>query len=232
MESGDPDILPEYIGLTELGVVKDFEKGSVFLTAYNQRIKNVVNRVNSVYNDSIINRIYTNAGLATSWGAEAGSNFNLTSWWQFFAGANVYSYRIKGSLFKNAVAVNSSGVVYSVNANTTFKLPRGLQVQWAINYLSKRVTAQGEDSRFVNPSLSVKKSFLKGKLAATLQWQSMDLGIVGSNEQRITTRGKDFYTTTNYIQETDMFLLNLSYNLNQIGRKAKLPSSEFGEREF
>jgi ferric enterobactin receptor len=60
----------------------------------------------------------------------------------------------------------------------------------------------------------------------------MDLGIVGSNEQRITTRGKDFYTTTNYIQETDMFLLNLSYNLNQIGRKAKLPSSEFGEREF
>jgi ferric enterobactin receptor len=135
-------------------------------------------------------------------------------------------------LFKNAVAVNSSGVVYSVNANTTFKLPRGLQVQWAINYLSKRVTAQGEDSRFVNPSLSVKKSFLKGKLAATLQWQSMDLGIVGSNQQRITTRGKDFFTTTNYIQETDMFLLNLSYNLNQIGRKAKLPSSEFGEREF
>jgi ferric enterobactin receptor len=32
---------------------------------YNQRIKNVVNRVNSVYNDTIVNRIYTNAGLAT-----------------------------------------------------------------------------------------------------------------------------------------------------------------------
>jgi hypothetical protein len=78
----------------------------------------------------------------------------------------------------------------------------------------------------------VKKSFLKGKLAATLQWQNMDLGIVGSNQQRISTWGKDFYTTTNYIQETDIFLLNLSYNLNQLTRKAKLPASEFGDREF
>lgn len=68
LESGDPDILPEFIGQAEAGVVREFAKGSAFLTFYNQRIKNVVNRVNSVYNDTIVNRIYTNAGLATSWG--------------------------------------------------------------------------------------------------------------------------------------------------------------------
>lgn len=237
LESGDPDILPEFIGQVELGVVKEFEKGSAFLTLYNQRIKNVVNRVNSVYNDTIVNRIYTNAGLATSWGVEIGGNANLTKWWQLYAGANVYRYAIEGGLFRNAagvetVVVNTSSVVYSLNANTTFKIAPSLQVQWAISYLSKRVTAQGEDSRFVNPSLSVKKTFLKGKLAATLQWQNMDLGIVGANQQRISTWGRDFYTTTNYIQETDIFLINLSYNLNQLTRKAKLPASEFGEREF
>lgn len=237
LESGDPDILPEFIGMAEVGVVKEFEKGSAFATLYNQRIKNVVNRVNSVYNDTIINRIYTNAGLATSWGVEIGGNANLTKWWQLYAGANVYRYAIEGGLFKNAggvntVVVNTSSVVYSLNANTTFKIAPSLQVQWAISYLSKRVTAQGEDSRFVNPALSVKKSFLKGKLAATLQWQNMDLGIVGANQQRISTWGKDFFTTTNYIQETDIFLINLSYNLNQLTRKAKLPASEFGDREF
>jgi ferric enterobactin receptor len=96
----------------------------------------------------------------------------------------------------------------------------------------------------VNPSLAVKKTFLRGKLAATFQWQNMDLGIVGANQQRISTWGstrgstggstgdKGFYTTTNYIQETDVFLINLSYNLNQLIKKAKLPASEFGEREF
>lgn len=237
LESGDPDILPEFIGMAEVGVVKEFEKGSAFATLYNQRIKNVVNRVNSVYNDTIINRIYTNAGLATSWGVEIGGNANLTKWWQLYAGANVYRYAIEGGLFRNAagvntVVVNTSSIVYSLNANTTFKIAPSWQVQWAISYLSKRVTAQGEDSRFVNPALSVKKSFLKGKLAATLQWQNMDLGIVGANQQRISTWGKDFFTTTNYIQETDIFLINLSYNLNQLTRKAKLPASEFGDREF
>lgn len=232
LESGDPDILPEFIGQGEVGVVREFEKGSAFFTAYHQRIKNVVNRVNSVYNDSIINRIYTNAGLATSWGAEAGASVNLAKWWQLYAGTNAYLYKIRGGLFRNTVDVNNSGWVYSVNANTTLKLPLAWQVQMAVNYLSRRVTAQGEDSRFVNPSLSVKKTLLKGRLAATLQWQSLDLGLFGANAQRITTRGKDFFTTTNYIQETDMFLINLSYNLNQLNKKAKLPASEFGDREF
>lgn len=232
LESGDPDILPEFIGQAELGIVREFEKGSGFLTLYNQRIRNVVNRVNSVYNDTIINRIYTNAGLATSWGAEAGAQVNPTAWWQLYAGANVYRYKIEGSLFSNAVTVSTASIVYSVNTNMTFRVAPTFQIQWAMSYLSKRVTAQGEDSRFINPSLSFRKTFMKGKLAAALQWQSMDLGLLGANRQRITTWGKDFYTTTNYIQEGDMILINLSYNFNQLTKKARLPSSEFGEREF
>ncbi|MCE6991454.1 TonB-dependent receptor domain-containing protein [Dyadobacter sp. CY323] len=232
LESGDPDILPEFIDLSELGIVKDFKEGSVFATVYNQRIKNVVNRVNSVYNDTILNRIYTNAGLATSWGLEAGSTLNIAKWWQFYAGGNVYHYKIRGALFNNEVHVNTSSWIYAINANTTFKFAPTFQLQASLNYLSKRVTAQGEDSRFVTPHLSARKTFLKGKLAATLQWQNVDLGLIGSNKQRITTFGKDFFTTTNYIQETDIFLLNVSYNLNQTSKKARLPASEFGEREF
>jgi ferric enterobactin receptor len=232
LESGDPNILPELIDLTEIGIAKDFKKGNVFATLYNQRIKNVVNRVNSVYNDTIINRIYTNAGLATSWGLEAGATFNVTKWWQWYAGGNVYHYKIKGSLFDKNVNVNTSSVVYSINANTTFKVSRTFQLQWSVSYLSKRVTAQGEDSRFIVPSATAKKTFLKGRLAAALQWQNIDLGLLGTNRQRITTFGKDFFTTTNYIQETDIFQLNISYNLNQTSKKARLPTSEFGEKEF
>ncbi|GAB3925903.1 TonB-dependent receptor domain-containing protein [Larkinella terrae] len=232
LESGDPNILPEFIDLSELGVIKDFDKGNLFVTLYNQRIKNVVNRVNSVYNDTILNRIYTNAGLATSWGLEAGSSLNLNRLWQLYAGGNVYHYKIRGSLFNNSVNVQTASVVYSINANTTFRLSPSFQVQLALNYLSKRVTAQGEDSRFITPGASAKKTFWKSRLAATFQWQNIDLGLLGSNRQRITTWGRNFFTTTNYIQETDLFLLSLSYTLNQPSKKAKLPSSEFGEKEF
>ncbi|TLV04099.1 TonB-dependent receptor domain-containing protein [Dyadobacter luticola] len=232
LESGDPDILPEFVDLSEVGVVREFKSGSVFATFYNQRIKHVVNRVNSVYNDTIINRIYTNAGLAVSWGLEVGGNVNLTRRWQLYAGGNVYHYSIKGALFKGNVPVNSSSVVYNVNANSTFRFSPTLQIQGSVNYLSKRVTAQGEDSRFLIPALTARKTFWAGKLALSLQWQNINAGLLGSNKQRITTFGKDFFTTTNYIQETDIFLLNLTLNLNQLNKKSKLPTSEFGEREF
>ena len=95
------------------------------------------------------------------------------------------------------------------------------------------VTAQGEDSRFLSPNLSLKKTFLDNRLSATLQWTHMDLGLLPSNEQRISTwREGEFYTTTNYVNEVDVIMINLSYSLNNLANKAKFIKSEFGEKEF
>ncbi|MGV3509898.1 MAG: TonB-dependent receptor domain-containing protein, partial [Sphingobacteriaceae bacterium] len=232
LEQGDPRILPEFVSLSELGLIKQFKSGSFFATLYNQRITNVVNRVNSIYADTVLNRIYTNAGKATLWGIESGLNVKPAKWWTAYFGGNVYDYRIKGSLFNNAVAVNNSGVAYSINTNQTFQASRTWSIQFNLNYLSARPTAQGEDSRFISPNSSVKKSFMGGKLTASLLWQNMSLGLVNSNEQRISTWGSNFYTTTNYVHEKDVFVINLSYSLNQLAKKVKLPASEFGEREF
>jgi ferric enterobactin receptor len=232
LEQGDPNLLPEFINLSELGVIRSFGNGSIFATVYHQEIKNAVNRVNSVYADTILNRIYTNAGRARRWGIEAGVDVRPTDWWKVYLGGNMYDYRIKGNLFNNTVAVNNGSLVYSINANTNFSLSKTLNLQWNLNYLSARATAQGEDSRFFSPNASLKKTFMNGKLAATLQWQNMDMGLLRTNEQRITTRGTNFFTTTNYIYEVDVFLVNISYNLNQLSRKNKFTESEFGEKEF
>lgn len=233
LEQGDPRILPEFVNLSEIGLIKDLKNdGSVFVTLYNQEIKNVVNRVNSAYNDTILNRIYTNAGKAYVWGIETGINLKAIKWWSIYFGGNLYNYKIRGNLFNNAVEVRNSAVAYSFNTNQNFQLSKTLSLQFNLNYLSQRPTAQGEDSRFVSPNLSLKKTFLGGRLSTVLQWQNIDLGIINSNEQRITTRGVNFYTTTNYIQEKDVFLINLTYSLTQSAKKVKLPSSEFGEKEF
>jgi ferric enterobactin receptor len=50
----------------------------------------------------------------------------------------------------------------------------------------------------------------------------MDLGLWKANEQRITARGADFYATTNYIYEGGIFLLNFSFNFNQLNKKRSL----------
>ncbi|HPE77450.1 MAG TPA: TonB-dependent receptor [Draconibacterium sp.] len=236
LEIGDPDLKHEFVDLAELGLIKSFEDGgSVFLTAYYMHGKNPMQRVNSVFNDTILYRVYTNVESSQSVGVETGLDWNPTKWWEFYLGANVYKQKYSGDLkiFDNPVInVNNSGWVYSLNLNTTFSLSSTLSLNANVNYLSKRPTAQGEDSRFLTPNLALKKSFKDNRYSLSLQWQYIDLGMHQSNRQRITTWGDDFYTSTNYIYETDIILLNFSYNLNWKNGKSKLPSSEFGEKEF
>lgn len=234
LEQGDPDLLPQFVDLAELGITHNFSKGSFFSTLYYQQIKNPVQRVNSVYADTILNRLFTNAEKATVWGLEFGGSLKPAKWCSFYLGANIYQYRLSGNLNilgVNAVTANHSWV-YSINSNTSFDLGKNWALQASVNYLSNRPTAQGEDSRFLTPNSSLKKTFAGGRCSLDLQWQNMNLGMLNANKQRITTFGNNFYTTTNYIYETDVLLLNFSYKFNRLSGKAKLPVSEMGEKEF
>ncbi|CAM3443221.1 TonB-dependent receptor domain-containing protein [Zobellia roscoffensis] len=232
LEQGDPTLKPEFIDLLEVGISKNFGNGnSLFATAYYRDTKNLVNRVNTVYNDTILNRIYSNVGKAKSIGMEIGAQLKPTENWSNFIGANLYNYAIDGEY--DGRDVDSSSFVYSINANSTYDFSQTASLQLTFNYLSERITAQGEDSRFYSPNLTFKKSFLDNRLTATLQWQNIDLGLLDTNEQRITTyREGEFFTTTNYIYEVDMVLLNLSYNFNKNKNKSKFIDSEFGKQEF
>ena len=234
LEQGDPDLRPEFVDLAELGLIRTFSMGSFFSTLYYQNVKNPIQRVNSVYADTILNRVFTNADRARSVGLEIGANLKPVKWWDLYLGGNIYNYKINGALniIGESSTVSNADWVYSINANTNFKLGTTWNLQGNVNYLSRRPTAQGEDSPFLVPNTSLKKTFMNGRFAATLQWQNMDLGWNTSNRQRITTWGRDFYTTTNYIYETNVFLLNFSFNLNRLTGKAKLPNSEFGDKEF
>ena len=236
LEMGDPDLKPEFVDMSEIGLTQRFKNGnSIYLTAYLRASKDPVQRVNSIYADTILNRVYTNADKGRALGFEFGADLHPAKWWAIFIGSNVFHQKYKGTLkILDAPAINidNTGWVYSINANTTFHFTSTMSLQATVNYLSKRPTAQGEDSRYLIPNMTLKKNFLDNRLTVSLQWQNIDLGMHESHRQRITTWGDHFYTTTNYIYETDFVVLNLSYNLNWKDGKLKLPSSEFGEKEF
>ncbi|UFH53987.1 outer membrane beta-barrel family protein [Spirosoma sp. KNUC1025] len=232
LEQGDPALLPEFVDLSELGLTRTIGRSTLQATVYHQNVQNIVNRVNSVFADTILNRLYTNAGRAQRLGIELATDLTITKRWKLYVGGTVYRSVIAGQLFQNSVVFNNQAWAYSVNANTTVQPSATWVLQANLNYLSQRITAQGEDSRFFVPNLSIKKSFVQNRLAVMFQWQNIGLGWFSSNEQRITTRGRDFYTTTNYIQERDILLFNISYSLRQRSKPAKLPTNEFGEKEF
>ncbi|WP_353616814.1 TonB-dependent receptor [Cytophaga sp. FL35] len=93
LEQGDPTLKPEFIDLVELGITQSFEGGnSIFATAYYRNTKNLVNRVNTIYNDTILNRIYSNVGKSKAIGLEIGSQLKPLKNWNNFIGANLYNY--------------------------------------------------------------------------------------------------------------------------------------------
>lgn len=232
LEQGDANLLPELVYLAELGIISDFKKGSFFGTAYYQDIENPIQRVNSVYADTILNRVYTNADRARRIGIELGLTYNPAKWVQLYFGTNAYRSRISGLVLNYTELRENRDWVYSISGNADIQLTPRLSFQGNVNYLSSRPTVQGEDSRFLSPNLSVKHTFMAGALTALVQWQNIGMGVFESNQQRITTWASDFYTTTNYIYEVDIIMLNLSFNLNRLTRQLRLPSSEFGEKEF
>lgn len=232
LEQGDPDLKPEFVDLIELGVASAISKNNnLFATVYFRNTQNVVNRVNSVYSDSILNRIYSNVGEAKTMGIEFVANLKLTNNWDAFIGGNIFNYSLSGT-FDN-YPVKTDATVHSINLNSNYRFWKNANVQFSLNYISDRVTAQGEDSRYYTPNLTIQKSFFDNRLKATLQWLNIDMGILETNEQRITTwRENEFYTTTNYIYEVDMITFNISYIFQNGKNRSTFIDSIFGKREF
>ncbi|MEY4778111.1 MAG: hypothetical protein RIS13_859 [Bacteroidota bacterium] len=232
LEQGDPALLPELTGIWELGVEHKLSKGSFTMSLYHQRTKNPIQRVNKVFNDTILGRIFTNAGLAKQTGVEANLTYRVGKVWQMIIGGNIYKYDIRGSLFNGSLPFSNNSWVYSINATQSLALKANWQLQFSVNYLSLRATAQGEDGAFFTPNFSVKKTSKDNRWNFQAQWLFMDAGLGISNIQRITTRGSNFYTTTNYVYEPDQVQLSVGFNLIKKNRKISLPQSEMAEKEF
>ena len=232
LEQGDPNLLPELTGALEMGLEKSWQKSILNFTIYRQDIKNPIQRVNKVYNDTILNRVFTNASKALQIGMEVNLTNSITPYWQSLISGNIYHYKIDGTIFDGAVNVSNASIIYSINSTQSIKIQKGLALQLSINYLSNRITAQGEDGAFLTPHLSLKKTTQDQRWTFQMQWLNIDMGSKISNRQRITTRGSNFYTTTNYIYETDQLQFSLSFNMSKRNRKILLPASEMAEKEF
>jgi outer membrane receptor protein involved in Fe transport len=232
LEQGDPRLLPERTGSWEAGWERRLTRGSLALSAYHQRIRNPVQRVNGVFNDTILDRIYTNADKALQTGLEANLDLRPGKVWQLLLGANIYRFDIRGAVpDKPGIRSNGSWVM-NLNTTQTVTFKGAWSAQFTLNWLTRRATVQGIDGPFITPSLTVRKSTGDGRWTFLGQWLYMDAGLGISNRQRISTYGPEFRTTTLYIYEPDQVQFSASFNLRRKNRNPALPQSEMAEKEF
>lgn len=226
IELGDPNLRPEIADVVEASYNKTWQTASISATAYFNYTADKIFRVNDIYTRTILWRTYTNAGNATSTGMELSGEIRPLSWLKFYASGNIFNFQVKGA--PNNPDARQSSLNFNANGNTTIDITKRLRFQWDLNYVSRTVTAQGEDSDLLLSNLSLRQTFAKERFFATLQLQN----IFDTNNQTIAVTMNNFYSSTDYIKYDRILSLSLGYRFNQQTRKGKNLGTEYGEKDF
>lgn len=222
---GDPNLQPEITHNLELAYIHRRQAGTFALTAYHNRTSNLIFRVNDNYNRITLLTISTNAGNSRSTGLEAVSDWQAAKWFNLYLSGNAYLFQINN--IENATTDRTQSVNYNLNGNLAFKITPKWRAQWNTTYVSRTVTAQGNDTDLLLSNIGVRYS-------ANKHW-SVELlfqNIFDTNRQTITTQGNLFYSSTEYSKYDRIVQLNVGYRFNESGKSAKSVKTEYGERDF
>lgn len=211
VRQGNPDLLPEYINSFDLSYQKKFQKKNfVSVEGYYRVTENKTERVMSKYEDDTTKFLHTyvNAGTDYALGVEFMVNYNPTQWYTTNLMADLYDYRLKGTL--SDVEFEQHDFSWNARFNNTFKAGPNTRFQLDFMYQSPTVRAQGSSSGFFSSSIAYKQDFFKRKLSATLQVRD----VFGTWNHEFITKGPEFYQYTYFKPKTPIVMLTLSYKIN------------------
>lgn len=183
VRTGNPNLLPEYIGAFELSFIKPIKKKGFFsVEAYFRSSVNSIKRLTFVYEPGVLISQPYNIGTSNSFGTEASFSYKIKDWWKINTGVNGYMFNLYGNL--NEVEYNVNSINYSGRITNTFSY-EGWMLQLVSRYRSGSVTAQGESKDSFTQDVSIRKSFNKKRFALTLQGRNI-LGTARNDSFSIT----------------------------------------------
>lgn len=186
VRSGNPNLEPTYINNFETSFMQPLpkKKGFYSFEAYYRLNNNIVEWIQSVYQDGILISNPYNIGTSQSTGIEGMIDYRFTNWYKANLGFNTFYFDLKGSL--NDVDYSTSSFNWSIRSRHTFDM-KGWVMQLNARYNSGSVTAQGSRVGVFTTDLSLRKSFYKNKLSFNLQGRNI----------LMTSRRESFSNTAN-----------------------------------
>ncbi len=208
VRKGNPDLKPEYTDSYEMSYLKNFGDNFVSVEIYYRVTHNKVERVSSVYSETVMLHTFENVGRDYSLGVEVMLNLGVTKWWDLNLSGDFYNYKLKGTLYEQPFERTSTN--WNTRLNNTFRLWKNGQFQLSSRYNSATVTAQGTSEGYYSVDAALKTSFLNRSLSANLQVRN----IFGTAKREFISEGKFFYSHTNYQPKSPTVTITLSYRFN------------------
>jgi hypothetical protein len=218
LQSGNPDLKPEYINAAEINYSHRLKKTRYSVEGFYRFKENAFTRTIYMADNNLSVITFDNLNEEITMGAEVMLNTPLTKWWRFYLSGSVYYYQIND---KNTIEEDPSSVNGNVRINNTFTIGKKTRVQLMGFYNSRTVTAQGDRDGFFMATGAVSRDFWNKKGSLTLQVRDM----FNTMKMNFTNNGQNFETEGYFRGEGPVVRLTFTYRLNNF-RKAMRQQDE------
>ncbi len=207
INSGNPDLKPEFTNSYELTTIYNLGSASFSSSIYHRYTTEAVERV-STFEDNITYTTPQNIGTNSSIGLETNGKYNPTKWLTLTGDFNLNYFDRKATLEMQSFDFNGSQ--WSSKLGSKIGLPAAIDVELTGNYQSGYETVQGKVTGFAFMDLGVRKKILKGKAI-------VNLGVRDLFETRISERNISQLTfeTYSFAQRGRFVTLGLSYGFGK-----------------
>ncbi len=222
-QSGNAELLPEFIDSYELNMMQRMKKGFVALEGYYRQTNNAFDRTLVLDNESdkvLIGIQNLNKNFA--YGAELSTNLNLAKWFSVYASANVYSFNISGDNITEGIKTQNLNSDFVLNSNFTFLKSTRLQVTGFYN--APTLTSQGERSEMYGVNLALNRSFFKRKLDVSLRARD----VLNTMKFKFNSKSEGINTNFTFDMDSPTFMLTVGYKINNYKKRKEAEGLEVG----
>jgi len=218
---GNPYLIPETVRNMELGYT--FSKGNNMFSSnlyYRQTSDKIEQKLTINEEDKILVMFHNDAEDKT-FGLELMANVEVTNWWTINANANLFNYNISANI--DGVKNSRSAFSWSSQLVNSFNITETTSFQMISAYSSETVRSQGELSDYFFVDAALKQEFLNGRISMSLQLKD----VFQSLNYKLTTETENMYLLGDFINESPIFLFNISYKFSNYKKKTKDVDTEF-----
>ncbi len=234
---GNPNLIPEFTNLVELGYSVQYGKGNSFLaTAYGRLTNDLITRYqyrtlnpNPAKNDSVLITTFANATSSSTTGIELIGKNALTKFWDLTTNVNVFNTDLKAGNLPGTQ--NNSRLSWFAKLNNSFKLPKKFTIQLTADYQARTIlpassnrggggggffmggfgqtqsNAQGYIDPVYGADISIRKDFMKNNAA------SLTLSFNDIFRTRISaSHAESFYFVQDNERRRDPQVVRLNFN--------------------
>ncbi|MFL5529771.1 MAG: outer membrane beta-barrel family protein, partial [Gemmatimonadaceae bacterium] len=169
---GNPQLNPEYTDALELGLSKSGQLGSVQLSPFYRRTKDVIrvdiNTADTVDNREVTSVSFQNLDKATSWGTDLNGNLRLGPKFNGFAGFNLFKMVTDGG---SQSALSSNAVTWSYRINATTQVSPTVVLQANYFYRAPVKIEKGRFSAMQFTNLTLRKKLDGDNMSVAVRFQ-------------------------------------------------------------